>query len=42
VAVFATRYRDFQTEAKLLDENQLSRLLEADPFLGLESLVEEG
>ena len=42
VAVFATRYRKYQTEVTMLSEDQLSRLLEADPFLGLESVVEEG
>lgn len=42
VAVFATTYRDFQTEARMLDEDQLNRLLEADPFLGLESVLGEG
>jgi AAA15 family ATPase/GTPase len=41
VAVFATRYRIFQTEATPLNEDQLGRLLEADPFLGLESVVGE-
>ncbi|MCS7338044.1 MAG: hypothetical protein NZ739_07385, partial [Verrucomicrobiae bacterium] len=42
VAVFATRYRDYATEAHLLTESQLARLLEADPFLGLEHTLEGG
>jgi AAA15 family ATPase/GTPase len=42
VAVFATRYRNFATEVVPLSDDQLSRLLEADPFLGLESIVGEG
>lgn len=42
VAVFATRYRNYATEAALLTEADLSRLLEADPFLGLESVLESG
>jgi hypothetical protein len=42
VAVFATQYRDFQTKVNPLTEEQISRLLEADPFLGLESVLEEG
>jgi len=40
VAVFGTRYRNYATEAHLLTESQLGRLLEADPFLGLESVLE--
>jgi AAA15 family ATPase/GTPase len=42
VAVFATRYRKFETDATLLRESQLANLLDGDPFLGLESVVEEG
>ena len=41
VAIFATRYRNFETEVIPLNQDQLSRLLEADPFLGLESVLEE-
>jgi AAA15 family ATPase/GTPase len=41
VAVFATRYRNFETEVIPLSQDQLSRLLEADPFLGLESVLGE-
>lgn len=41
VAVFATRYRDYATEAHPLSETQLERLLEADPFFELEGVLEE-
>lgn len=41
VAVFATRYRDYATEAHLLNQAQLERLLEADPFFELEGVLEE-
>ncbi len=39
VTVFATRYRNFETEVIPLNQEQLSRLMEADPFLGLESVL---
>ena len=41
VAVFATYYRDFATQAKLLTDAELSRLLDADPFLGLELILDK-
>lgn len=41
VAVFATYYRNFETQAKLLTDEELGRLLEADPFLGLELLLDK-
>ncbi len=41
VAVFAACYRNFETQAKLLSDNQLSRLLDADPFLGLELVLDD-
>lgn len=41
VAVFATYYRDFETQARLLTDEELSRLLDADPFLGLELLLDQ-
>jgi AAA15 family ATPase/GTPase len=41
VAVFGARYRNFETEVLPLSQDQLSRLLEADPFLGLESVLGE-
>jgi putative AbiEii toxin of type IV toxin-antitoxin system len=42
VAVFVTYYRDYETRVKLLDKDALSRLFEADPFLGIEQFIEEG
>jgi hypothetical protein len=42
VAVFVTYYRDYETRVKLLDKESLSRLFEADPFLGIEQFIEEG
>ena len=39
VAVFATYYRDSATQARLLTDEELSRLLDADPFLGLELVL---
>jgi predicted ATPase len=41
VAVFATQYRDYETKVTQLTEEQITQLLEADPFLGLESVLEE-
>jgi len=41
-AVFATYYRDYETRVKMLQPPELSLLLEGDPFLGVEQLVEEG
>ena len=39
VAVFATEYRNYETKAILLTEEQVSRLLDADPFLGLQGIL---
>lgn len=39
VAVYATYYKDFETHAKLLTNEELGRLMEADPFLGLELIL---
>jgi len=39
VAVFATYYRDFATQARLLSDDELARLLDADPFLGLDLIL---
>lgn len=41
VGVFATRYRNYETQVTPLSEEQLGRLMEADPFLGLESMLGE-
>lgn len=41
VAVFATYYRNYETKVKLLTEEELNRLFEADPFLGIEDIVED-
>jgi len=40
VMVFLTYYRDHETRFKPLSEDEVAGLLEADPFLSLESLVE--
>ncbi len=40
VAVFATQYRDYETKVIPLSEDQISRLLDADPFLGLKGVLE--
>ena len=42
VAVFATQYRDFETKVRALTEQQIAQLLEADPFLNLENVLEKG
>jgi len=41
VAVFATYYRDYETRVKLLTQEDMAWLFEADPFLGVRHLVEE-
>ncbi|MFW6157980.1 MAG: AAA family ATPase, partial [Planctomycetota bacterium] len=41
VAVFVTYYRDYETRVKRLSEGQLGELLEQDPFMGIEHLLEE-
>jgi hypothetical protein len=41
VNVFATYYRSYQTGVRLLTGDDLSRLLDADPFLSLDLLLEE-
>ncbi len=40
VAVFATQYQDYETKVRALTPEQISRLLDADPFLGLEGVLE--
>ncbi|MGA4645118.1 hypothetical protein [Limisphaera sp. 4302-co] len=40
VAVFATRYEDHETMVTLLTDEQIQRLREADPFLGLSNILE--
>ncbi|MGA4578546.1 AAA family ATPase [Limisphaera sp. VF-2] len=40
VAVFVTRYEDHETKVVQLTDKQISRLLEQDPFLGLETVLE--
>ncbi|NGO38391.1 AAA family ATPase [Limisphaera ngatamarikiensis] len=40
VSVFVTRYVNHETLTTRLNEGQISRLLEADPFLDLESVLE--
>ena len=42
VAVFVTSFRDFATQAKRLTDEEVSRLLDADPFLGLELILDKG
>ena len=41
VQVFITYFKDFQTHVKPLTENQLSELMEADPFFNIEHFIEE-
>jgi len=41
VSVFATRYRNYQTDVRSLTGDDLSRLLDADPFLSLDLLFGE-
>jgi len=41
IAVFATYYRNYETRVKLLTEEDMAWLFEADPFLGVSHLVEE-
>jgi len=40
VHVFATQYRDYETKVTPLTEDQICRLLDADPFLGLKGVLE--
>jgi predicted ATPase len=40
VAVFAVQYKDYETRATALTDEQISRLLDADPFLGLDAVLE--
>ncbi|WP_460185116.1 AAA family ATPase [Thermopirellula anaerolimosa] len=40
VAVFAVQYKDYETKATALSDEQISRLLDADPFLGLDGVLE--
>jgi AAA15 family ATPase/GTPase len=42
VQVFITYFKDFQTWIKPLTANQLSELMEADPFFNLDHFIEEG
>jgi AAA15 family ATPase/GTPase len=41
VQVFITYFKDFQTRVKPLAANQLSELMEADPFFNLDRFIEE-
>jgi len=41
VQVFITYFKDFQTQVKPLTTNQLSELMEADPFFNLDRFIEE-
>jgi AAA15 family ATPase/GTPase len=41
VQVFITYFKDYQTKVKPLTTNQLSELMEADPFFNLEHFIEE-
>lgn len=41
VQVFITYFKDFQTKVKPLTANQLSELMEADPFFSLDHFIEE-
>jgi len=41
VQVFITYFKDFQTRVKPLTANQLSELMEADPFFNLDGFIEE-
>jgi len=41
VQVFITYFKDFQTRVKPLTGNQLSELMEADPFFNLDRFIEE-
>jgi AAA15 family ATPase/GTPase len=41
VQVFITYFKDFQTKVKPLTANQLSELMEVDPFFNLEQFIEE-
>ena len=41
VQIFITYFKDFQTMVKPLTTNQLSELMEADPFFNLDRFVEE-
>lgn len=40
VAVCVTSYRDYETRVTALTEDQIGRLLDADPFLGLQAILE--
>ncbi|MGB9619571.1 MAG: AAA family ATPase [Armatimonadota bacterium] len=42
VAVFAVHYKDYETKVTALTDGQISRLLDADPFLGLNAVLENG
>jgi len=41
VQVFITHFKDFQTRIKPLTANQLSELMEADPFFNMDRFIEE-
>ena len=41
VQVFITYFKDFQTRVKPLNTDQLSELMEADPFFNLDRFIEE-
>jgi len=42
VQVFITYFKDFKTRVKPLTANQLSELMEADPFFNMDRFTEEG
>ncbi|HUS75520.1 MAG TPA: AAA family ATPase [Methanothrix sp.] len=39
VNVFVTYYRDYETKVKLLDEEQISELMDFDPFFNLDDFI---
>ena len=42
VQVFVTYFQDYETRVKALTSEQLSELMEADPFFNLDRFIEEG
>jgi len=42
VNVFVTYFRDYQTKVKSLTDEQMSELMDYDPFFNLDSFIEEG
>lgn len=41
VNVFITYFKDYQTKVKCLTDEQLSELMDYDPFFNLNSFIEE-